>query len=158
MDHIHPIIIAYITPSPSIYKPSQFVKPVTPSDFISGHSFARQRAFLHLSVLFSIFYFLLLFIQSAGSLSPLRVSNKQTILQPSTHYPDTPYTIRNVLQSCRTILCLQMPLLRALYRPLLCLWTAWPWSTGKDCAGWLYLRQALRTRDICCFAWCEMLV
>lgn len=57
MDHIHPMIIAYITPSPSIYKPSQFVKPVTPSDFISGHSFARQRAFLHLSVLFSIFYF-----------------------------------------------------------------------------------------------------
>lgn len=51
-----------------------------------------------------------------------------------------------------------MPLLRALHRPLLCLWTARPWSTGKDCAGWLYLWQALGTRDLCCFAWCEALV
>lgn len=51
-----------------------------------------------------------------------------------------------------------MSLLRALYRPLLCLWTARPWSTGKDCASGLYLWQALRTRDLCCFAWCEALV
>lgn len=91
--------------------------------------------FLHLSVLFFSFL-LLLFIQSTGSLLLFRPT---TILQSSIDYPDTPNTIQNVLQSRRTILRLQMSLLRALHRPLLCLWTARPSSTRKDCPRWLYL-------------------
>lgn len=51
-----------------------------------------------------------------------------------------------------------MSLLRTLDWPMLCLWTARPYSTGKDHPGWVCLWQTLRTRDICCFAWCEAVV
>lgn len=56
------------------------------------------------------------------------------------YVPTLARAIQNVLQSCRTLLRLQMRLLPTLHRPLLSLWSARTRYSGKDRPRWLRLR------------------